>query len=287
MRLSSNQLEAFYEAAQTLNFSRAAKNLHITQSALSQRILNLESQLELSLFVRDSSGMRLTDSGHALLRHCQVQRNLEEDLLNNLKAGPRKGVAGTLRVGGYSSVLWSVIVPALGDFVRKNRAIRLEFFAREMGMLPAMLRRGEIDFAILDHEGSNSDIECHFLGTEEALLVEPKTPSARTDIFLDHDMDDQTTIRFFQNQGVKKPKLERAFVDDVHGLVAAASQGWGSVVLPRHLIDQCRNIRIKDEYKPLQIPVYLHYYVQPYYAELHEKVVEILKRDCAKILSGK
>ncbi|MBL7481245.1 LysR family transcriptional regulator [Legionella bononiensis] len=45
MKLSSQQLEAFAVTARTLNFSKAAQQLHITQSALSQRIQKLEERL--------------------------------------------------------------------------------------------------------------------------------------------------------------------------------------------------------------------------------------------------
>jgi DNA-binding transcriptional LysR family regulator len=61
MGLQTAQLEAFEEVAKLRNFSKAAKALHITQSALSQRIINLESELEVALFIRDPSGLRLTD----------------------------------------------------------------------------------------------------------------------------------------------------------------------------------------------------------------------------------
>ena len=52
MGLSSLQLDAFFAAAKALNFSQAAEDLHITQSALSQRIKALEKDLDLTLFTR-------------------------------------------------------------------------------------------------------------------------------------------------------------------------------------------------------------------------------------------
>lgn len=49
------------------------KALNITQSALPQRILNLESDLGSTLFIRESSGILLTELGQRMLRYCQMK----------------------------------------------------------------------------------------------------------------------------------------------------------------------------------------------------------------------
>ena len=68
MKLNSSQLEAFSTIAKTLNFTRAAEQLHVTQSALSQRIAKLEGDLEATLFVRDRNALRLTDGSASSTR---------------------------------------------------------------------------------------------------------------------------------------------------------------------------------------------------------------------------
>ena len=73
MELSQDQLKAFYEVARQGSFTKAALSLALTQSALSHRIKNLESHLETSLFVRASTGIRLTETGKKLLQYVQVQ----------------------------------------------------------------------------------------------------------------------------------------------------------------------------------------------------------------------
>lgn len=61
------QLKYFVKTAETLNFSEAARLLFITQSTLSQQIRSLEQELGTMLFVRDSHGVVLTESGEKLL----------------------------------------------------------------------------------------------------------------------------------------------------------------------------------------------------------------------------
>src|ERR1700683_3915215 len=104
MSLSSSQLDAFTAVAQGLSFTKAALKLHVTQSALSQRILNLEDELETTLFIREKSGLSLTEVGLELLRHCQTRSTLEDDFLSSIKS-KTNNLSGTLRIAGFSSVM--------------------------------------------------------------------------------------------------------------------------------------------------------------------------------------
>ena len=61
------QLKSFVKVAELLNFSAAAKALCITQSTLSQQILQLEQELDVQLFQRNSHTVSLTESGEELL----------------------------------------------------------------------------------------------------------------------------------------------------------------------------------------------------------------------------
>ena len=63
MSLPSNYLDAFQEIAKSGGFSQATKVLNISQSALSQRIKNLEEEIGLTLFVRTPTGVLLTEQG--------------------------------------------------------------------------------------------------------------------------------------------------------------------------------------------------------------------------------
>lgn len=67
-RLSLDLLKGFEAAARHLSFTRAAKELFLTQSAVSREIKTLEQQLGQPLFVRGNPGLRLTDAGQTLYR---------------------------------------------------------------------------------------------------------------------------------------------------------------------------------------------------------------------------
>ena len=141
MNLSSSHLDAFFEVAQTLNFTKAAGNLFISQSALSQRILNLEKELELTLFIRDRAGLRLTESALKLVRYCQIKQNLEREVLNSLRPGAASNSAGIIRIGGFSSIMSSVVIPALAGLSRNNQNVQIQTITKEVAELMDLGRR--------------------------------------------------------------------------------------------------------------------------------------------------
>jgi DNA-binding transcriptional LysR family regulator len=278
MALPSLGIEAFLAVAQLSNFTRAARLLHITQSALSQRIRQLETELGCALFIRDRVGARLTEPGELLLRSARAQRAIEEEVLARIRgssdASPG-GLAGTVRIGGFSSVLRSVLLPALAPLLRANPALNLTASTRELRDLPGLLKRGEIDYAVLDRDLEHEGIQSIGLGVERNVLVQAKGYDGPDDLFLDHDEQDETTLRYFKLHKTGPKKFRRRYVDDVYGLLDAARLGLGRAVLPMHLVTP--PLEILHPRTQLETPVILHFYGQPFYPRLHDALLRALQ----------
>ena len=284
MSLSSSQLDAFIAVAQELSFTKAALKLHVTQSALSQRILNLEDELETTLFIREKSGLNLTEIGLELLRHCQTRSLLEDNFLSTIKS-KTNSLSGTLRIAGFSSVMRSVILPSLGNILRENPEMRSSFLIREFRDLPGLLKRSEVDFVITDRVLDLAPIESRLLGYEENFLVRSKKQDL-PDVFLDNDEEDQTTIRYFELTG-KKFKFKRRYLDEVYSLIDGVSAGLGRAILPRHLVAERKDLEILYPKVSLKVPVFLNFYSQPYYSSLHQSVVESLEKNASGFLKSR
>lgn len=273
MKIAANSLEAFLAVARRCNFSKAASELAISQSALSQRILNLESQLETTLFVRDRAGSRLTPEGEELLRYAQAQESLEEEFLSSRAAGD--DLAGSLRVGGFSSVTRSVVMPALAPLCREHQGVRASLFSRELAELPGLLRHGEADLILTDSELGRDGVHSLLLGFEENVLVRSRKWK-KAECFLDHDANDLTTQRYCQKFGQKfgqKPgqkgkRIERRFLDEVYNLIEGVRLGFGQAVVSRHLVEGDRDLELVEPEKVLKTPVWLHYPAQAYYPKI-------------------
>lgn len=273
MSLSSLFLDAFYTCAQTAHFTKAAERLNITQSALSQRIKNLEEELGLTLFIRDRSGLRLTEAGERLLRYCQTKDSLEQEALSTMKARFNGSRRRHIRVGGYSSVMRSLILPKL-KVLMKDDSTSLKFTTREVHELPALFRSGEIDYMILDDVFHMEGVAHLRIGTEENVLVQKKNYKG-PDIYLDHDEKDMTTVRFLKKRS--SSDLERIYLDDIYGIIDGVRLGFGKAVVPLHLIENDSNLEVVSERKSLHSPIVLHYYEQPFYTQLHQDLLAALE----------
>ncbi|MBN22602.1 MAG: hypothetical protein CL678_15065 [Bdellovibrionaceae bacterium] len=279
MSLPSNYLDAFQEIAKSGGFSQATKVLNISQSALSQRIKNLEEEIGLTLFVRKPTGVLLTDQGERLLRYCQTRDSLEEELVQELNASNFFDVAGTLRIGSYSSVFRSVVVPALSPLLKEYPNILCEFSCADIGDLPGMLQRAEVDFVIMDYKLDQANLETQVLGQEKLVVIESKNASNRDDIFLDNDSNDRATELFFKFQKKKAPKYRRSYFDDCYGIIDGVKAELGKAVMSEHLVNGDKSLRIVNGYKPYNLDIVLHFYKQPFRSRLHQAVIkELMER---------
>ena len=284
MGISSLQLDAFFTAARTRNFSRAAKELHITQSALTQRIGNLEAELGISMFVRKPRGVELTEAGSRMLRYCQARDLLEKELLEELSGGDRKaGLGGALRVGGFSSVVRSVLLPALTPLLRAHPNVQVHLQNAEMEELPRLLNTGEVDMIVLDHVLAQGDVEAVPLGEEENVLVASRNVDP-PEVYLDHDPHDPTTAKFLRLQSATTPTFRRSYLDEIYALIDGAAAGLGLAVVPRHLAERDERLRILTGYKTMRSAVILHHFRQPFYTALQRAAIAELRERVGPLL---
>lgn len=271
MKLHSAQLSAFYSVAKALNFTRAAEEVHVTQSALSQRIAKLEEDLETTLFIRDRSTVKLTEAGYQLLRYCQTNEVAESEILSKLK-GSKNGLGGTVRIGGFSSVNRSLVIPALKKLMLDNQKLSIQLITREIQDLEDLLRRTEVDYILTNRRATSPEIESIFLGYEENVLaISKKYPASN--IFLDHDESDPTINGYFKQNKINVRPSQKRYLDDVYGLIEGVKNGYGQAILPKHLIQQEKDFKILDSKKILKVPVYLQFFRQPFYRKIHSHII--------------
>ena len=121
------QLKYFIKAAETLNFSEAAKGLFITQSTLSQQIRQLETELDVQLFQRNSHEVTLTEAGTELLPYAK------ETLY----------AADTCKEQ-FSPILTETVL----TFMKQYPKVKLNIHYKTMAELMQMLVKREVDFVL-------------------------------------------------------------------------------------------------------------------------------------------
>jgi len=287
MSLSSLQLDAFAAVVKHRSFSLAAQALHITQSALSQRILNLEEELESSLLIRDPKGVRLSELGERLLRYCQTRKSIEEEFLSDLRSTDKSQLGGILRVAGFSTITRSIILPTLTGLTQKHPKIQLEITTAELNKISDLLESGEVDFAFSNQAHPKQGIQSQLVGHEENVLIRSKQKkSTHQDRFLDHDAQDLTTFDFFKAQSKKPKNLQRHFLDEIYAILDGVAEGLGQAVVPKHLIQDMRSVEVVADFKPVRSPVYLLYFDQPYFTQLQKAVIQLFIEEFSERLGA-
>src|SRR5438105_7487293 len=120
------QLETFRVVAETLNFTRAAERLHLTQAAVSHQIKALETELGEPLFIRAKGGVRLTAAGQVALEY--AERILDDvEALRERIAGRERALAGGVRAAAATQAFVHLFAPLFESFMREQPSVELSF----------------------------------------------------------------------------------------------------------------------------------------------------------------
>lgn len=147
MSFSPTDIAYFLEAARQQHFGRAARQVGISQPAVTKAVRRLEAAVGVGLFERSAGGVRLTADGQLFLeaaRRFEVQHAELQRLADDLRAQH----AGLLRVGMTNPESRSLVVAALADLVRQRPGLRVTLRIETSDVLNDAVERGELDVAL-------------------------------------------------------------------------------------------------------------------------------------------
>ena len=176
------RLKAFIYAAESLNFSEAAKQLHVTQPTISHHIKTLEQTLDIELFRRTGHTLRLTEAGRLLLPFAHKlihQANEVQEMMASLQ----QEIAGHLRIA-CSTTAGKYILPRLAArFSQRFPGIRVSILACTPHHIVPQLLEGEANIAVVSsYDLCDNDQECQVFFKDKITLIVPAGhPWARCD----------------------------------------------------------------------------------------------------------
>ena len=143
------RLKVFYSVAVNLSFTKASKELFISQPAISKHIHELELQYKTPLFHRTGNRIALTQAGELLLSHTRQllalyrQLDFEMNLLTD-------NFSGELRLGASTTIAQYVLPPILADFIRKFPQIKVSLFNGNSQDVERALLDGRITLGLVE-----------------------------------------------------------------------------------------------------------------------------------------
>jgi LysR family transcriptional regulator, transcriptional activator of the cysJI operon len=258
-------LRIFCAVAEQRSFSRAARTLFISQPAVSKAVRELEHQLDLPLIERGAGGargVRLTESGQALLDHARGIFALERAASDEVRA--RVGLKrGRLMVGASTTIAGYWLPPYAAEFARQYPSIQLQVRVGNTQAIAQALVGCEIDLALVEGAIDDPRIDAaHWRDDELQIIAHARAPLARrrrpkpeelnaqlwlvrepgsgtrevTDrIMRAHRIEPERTVEYASNEGIAR----------------AVAAGMGIAMLPARVL---RELTRMGEVKALSLP---------------------------------
>lgn len=246
LTLDVRHLSLVHEIAGTGSVTRAAERLHLTQSALSHQLRDIESRLGLQLFLRLGKKMVLTPAGDRVLsssrRVLDEIRRAEDDLRVMSQHGK-----GVLRLCTQCNTGYHWLPPLLQSFHRKYPGVEVQIVVEATKRPISALLEGEIDLAVVTSAVSDKRLLTSPLFDDELVaVVAPDHPFARRPFVEPTDFADEHLIIYERSDSytfshiLTPAGVEPARVSQVpltEAIVELVKAGLGVSVMARWAIE--------------------------------------------------
>ena len=237
------QMRAFAAIGRLASFTQAAALLHTTQPALSARIRELETALDVRLFDRSTRSVRLTQAGEDLLPIVeQVLADLGSVVEQARDVAARK--TGRVTLAALPSVASGLLPAAIARFRRRHPRITISLRDAVADRVVEAIRSREVDLGVTSIATSDPRFEITRLGSDRIVLVLPRAHPLAAQrrlslaMLVDHPlilMDRDSSVRHMVDAAyaavgrLAVPAFEVTFMSTAVGLVRA---GLGVTLLP-------------------------------------------------------
>lgn len=247
--IETSQLQTLVAVTKAKSFSKAAEDLHVTQSAISQSIKNLEKKLEVKLFKRSGKKVVLTQEGEKLYTLANNFISKLDDTLTEIQAD-KDTMCGKVRIGTLTGFGKSWLAPIMLDYAEKYPELQVGV---NLGFQDELVREFEnyrLDFLILPEEALPNVGEKVLLGDEKTVLVFPDSEEFRLSkdttleelsnypTILFEGEGDGLYMRWCRQRFGRIPKaVNGRYIINSHGnMLQAVQRGLGVAVVPKHVI---------------------------------------------------
>lgn len=257
---------AFYAVATHLNISIAAKELYISQPAISKSIKKLEDNLGTPLFVRNSRGVKLTEEGQLLYDYVSKAFNNLESGEEQIKRIKDLGI-GQIKIGVSTTLCKYILLNYLKGFIKDNPHIQITIMTQSSNETLQLLANNKIDIGLIGTPETKDKIDFYSLGKIHDVFV--ASPSYLENYKLRNN--DQINLETMDLMLLNKGNISRDYVDrfllskslelnnyieisSMDLLIDFAKIGLGvSCVIKEFILDEIANGSLIEV--PLDIPI--------------------------------
>lgn len=247
MNNSQIRYEIFLKVAELGNITLAADALSYTQSGVSHAIAAMEREAGCTLFHRSKTGVTLTENGRQLLPLVQDLVNRQHSLDQAMDALSNR-VAGTLRVGSFTSFTALWIAKLIQDFTKLYPDVKIELTNGVYRDIENGIAEGRLDCGFLSSVENDPLDFTPLFDDPMMVILSPKHALAKAESLPLHDLKKYPFISQFQGsnhdmqQVLKKAKIRpktKYTLDDDISVMGMVAQDEGIALVPEMMIETC------------------------------------------------
>ncbi|MBM4315129.1 MAG: LysR family transcriptional regulator [Deltaproteobacteria bacterium] len=243
--MNVDQIKTFHKVAATGSFTKAARELFLTQSAVSQQIRALEDEIGGRLFDRSGKDVRLTGEGEILLAYARRLFDLHEEL-ETLFDDLRKLEKGKIAIGA-TAVIGTYFMPAvISAYHQQHPGIEIDLRMGNSEQVQCMILDREADLGVAGMIEKHKTLNSAFIHREELLFVcSPRNPLASRRSVTIADLDripfiwrekgTQTLAivkRWFQENAADDFPRQTLSLANIEAAKRIVEEGYGVTIVP-------------------------------------------------------
>ena len=163
------RIQTFLKVCETLNYTKAAQQLHMTQPAVSQQIHYLEKKYQTELFKIQGKQVNLTPAGMILQHSAETFLNDEKQMMQQIQS--TKAQSLPLYMGATVTIGEFVLTAPLSLLLQNNPELELHLTIANTSDLLYRLQNGSIHFALVEGFFKRDEFECLSFSTERFLPI--------------------------------------------------------------------------------------------------------------------
>ncbi|GAA5317810.1 MAG: HTH-type transcriptional activator IlvY [Candidatus Pelagadaptatus aseana] len=263
--MDSRSLSLFLSLSETLHFGRTSEACHISPSALSRSIKQLEESLGVVLFERDNRSVTLTQEGKQLQEYARETLQGWDNFKENLQSGSGE-LKGSISIYCSVTASYSFLYDTLREFRQEHPKIELKLHTGDAAYGISRITNEQEDIAIVARPEALPDkLAFRRITVSPLVFIAPKSglriPTSKDDwaqtpmILSEEGLGRDRVDQWFRKLGIAP--LIYAQVAGNEALVSMVSLGFGIGAVPRIVLD---NSPLVDRVQILQMDQELGYY---------------------------
>lgn len=232
------QLEVFLKVVETASFTKAGEQIGLSQSAVSQAVAALESELNIKLLNRNRNGVSLTKIGERIAGLIRDLIKIKTKIIN--EATGITGIeTGTIRIGSISSMSAKLLPGLISSFKKRFPGVDVILYEGSYEEVNNWIKLSVVDVGVVAEEKHEFDF-IPLLQDKMVVFVPEKHPlSNQSEIHLKEIADEPFIMpkecgrvlrSIFKKQGIS-PNIQFE-VSDIATIIAMVQEGVGNTILP-------------------------------------------------------